>query len=226
MTERQLKKLLPGLLREKSLSDLIAQLRKYPAKICVSALLSGVYETDEQIKWPSISALGVRMNDLANEDMEEARIIMRRILWSLNEESGGIGWGMPEALGEIMAINSDLAKEYGQMLISYMREENFLEHPVMQRGLLWGVGRLAQERPEIIHTYDGEGYMEIYLESPDDVVLGLVSRNFGILKTKDAAHWIKQFYQITTPIRLYEGGNFIDTSVGELAQEAMAKIEA
>ena len=165
------------------------------------------------------------MDKLAAEDMEEARILMRRILWSLNEESGGIGWGMPEALGEIMAVNARLAREYGNMLVSYMREENFLELAALQRGLLWGIGRLAAVRPEIIHAYDGEGYMEIYLESSDGQVLGLVSRNFGILKTTAAAHWIKQFFDMTTPITLFENNTFRHTTTGELAREAVVQNE-
>eukprot|EP00362_Geleiidae_sp_MMETSP1317_P000447 CAMPEP_0201284794 /NCGR_PEP_ID=MMETSP1317-20130820/84991_1 /ASSEMBLY_ACC=CAM_ASM_000770 /TAXON_ID=187299 /ORGANISM="Undescribed Undescribed, Strain Undescribed" /LENGTH=71 /DNA_ID=CAMNT_0047606373 /DNA_START=1077 /DNA_END=1289 /DNA_ORIENTATION=- len=68
--------------------------------------------------------------------MEEARIVMRRMLWSMNDESGGIGWGVPEAMAEVMTCNKGLAEEYIHMLISYMREDgeelfqdgNFLEH--------------------------------------------------------------------------------------------------
>ncbi len=225
MKERQIKRMLPTLLKEKSFAAVIGQLREFSTKYTVSALLSGIYQTDEVIKWHSIQALGLLMNDLAQQNMEDARLIMRRILWSLNEESGGIGWGMPEALGEVMACNKQLADEYGHLLVSYMREENYLELLELQRGLMWGIGRLAQTYPANLLNFNADGYMALYLESPDKVVLGLASRNFGILKIREAAHWIKQLYDISTPIRLFVDGEFVDTNVGELAREAVVKIE-
>lgn len=225
MRERQIKKKLPELLHQQDFAQVLKQLRQWRGKYVVSALLSGIYQTDELVKWRSIQALGRVMDDLVKEDMEDARLLMRRILWSLNEESGGIGWGMPEALAEVMAINNELADEYGHMLVSYMREENFLELPALQRGLLWGIGRLAQVRPDIIFKFNGDGYMQLYLESTDEVVLGLASRNFGILAVKEAAYWIKQFYDIQRPVRLFVDGNFVDTTVGQLAREAVERIE-
>ena len=75
---------------------------------------------------------------------------MRRLMWNLNDESGGIGWrARPEAMGEIVARSERLADEYGHILISYLDPDgNYLEHPLLQRGLLWGIGRFAHARPE------------------------------------------------------------------------------
>jgi len=36
-------------------------------------------------------------------------------MWSLNDESGGIGWGAPEAMGAIMARHTGLADEYANI---------------------------------------------------------------------------------------------------------------
>jgi len=46
---------------------------------------------------------------------------MRRLMWNLNDESGGIGWGNPEAMGEILACHEALANEYAP--ISYPMHE-------------------------------------------------------------------------------------------------------
>ncbi len=226
MKERQIKKILPQVLLQEDFNQALAEIRTWPSKFTISPLLSGVYQVDEVFKWRSILALAAVMNDLANEDMEEARVVMRRIMWSLNEESGGIGWGMPEAMGEIMAQNRALAEEFGHILVSYMREECYLELPAMQRGLMWALGRLAEVYPEKLLNFDADGYMELYLESPDPEVRALASRNFGILKTPEAAHWIKNFYDINKPIRLFIDGAFVDTTVGDLAREAVARIES
>lgn len=225
MKERAIKKKLMPLLRGDDLDHILAEVRLLPPQLVISSLMSGLYHTDEQVKWNTVTVFGQVMDAIARTDMEAARVIMRRILWNLNEESGGIGWGMPEAMGEIMAVNRRLAEEYAHMLVSYMREENFLELPALQHGLLWGVGRLAMVRPQLILKNDGDGYMALFLESPDEVVLGLASRNFGILRIKEAAYHIRGFVDIKQPVRLYEDRRIIAATVGALARQALARIE-
>jgi len=49
-------------------------------------------------------------------------------------------------MGEILAAHNGLAQEYAHILLSYAREEgNYLELEALQRGLLWGIGRLAEK---------------------------------------------------------------------------------
>ena len=47
----------------------------------------------------------------------------RRLIWSLNDESGGIGWGAPEAMGEILARSEKLSCEFYCILLAYIRED-------------------------------------------------------------------------------------------------------
>ncbi len=95
--------------------------------------------------------MGMVVSNLADHDIESARVVMRRLMWNLNDESGGIGWGSPEAMGEIMARHSRLAQEFASILVSYINpDKNYIEHEILQRGVLWGIGRLAYERPEFV----------------------------------------------------------------------------
>jgi hypothetical protein len=221
MKERQIKKELQTLLPNKDLDYILAEIRTFPVKPLITPLMSGLYQTDEKIKWHTVTLMGQVMHDLAGGEKEAARVVMRRFLWNLNEESGGIGWGMPEALGEIMAETGWLAEEYNHMLVSYMREENYLELPALQRGLMWGLGRLAMVRPDLLLKNNADGYMELYLESQDKEVLGLASRNFGILGIQEAAPYIETFLDIDHPVRLYQDRRVIPTTVGALAREAL-----
>ncbi|MDA3971077.1 MAG: HEAT repeat domain-containing protein [Desulfobulbaceae bacterium] len=225
MTERQIKKQLAKIIHDDDFEQIGQTVNEWPVRFTISPLLSLIYQVDEVVKYRAIVLLGRVMNKLAAEDMEAARVVMRRILWSLNEESGGIGWGMPEALGEIMAMNRPLAEEYGHMLVAYMREESYLELPPLQRGLMWGIGRLAGVYPQKILDFLGDGHMQMYLESTDLEVVALASRNFGILKTPEAAHWIRKFCDEEKEVRIFEDGVFVDTTVGKLAQQAVARIE-
>ncbi|MCX8037371.1 MAG: HEAT repeat domain-containing protein, partial [Candidatus Sumerlaeia bacterium] len=99
--------------------------------------------------------------------IEAARDIVRRLNWSLTEESGAIGWGAPEAIGEICARHEQLAAEFGSVLLSYLYEPNDLGNPVLLRGALWGLGRLAELRPHLLRQYGCVEKIKPYLESPD-----------------------------------------------------------
>ena len=225
MKERQIKKKLQTLLQNYDLDYILTEVRTLPVKPLIAPLMSCLYQTDEKVKWHTVTIMGQVMHDLADIDKEAARVVMRRFLWNLNEESGGIGWGMTEALGEIMAETGWLAEEYSHMLVSYMREENYLELPALQRGLMWGLGQLAMVRPDLLLKNNADGYMELYLESQDKEVLGLASRNFGILGIQEAAPYIRMFLKIDHPVRLYQDRSIISTTVGELAHEALLRLE-
>ncbi|NIR18057.1 MAG: HEAT repeat domain-containing protein, partial [Desulfobacterales bacterium] len=80
------------------------------------------YNEDQDVRWSAVKAMGRVVAKMADEDMESARVIMRRLMWNLNDESGGIGWGSPEAMAEILTCHDGLAKEYAHILISYARE--------------------------------------------------------------------------------------------------------
>lgn len=99
-------------------------------------------------------ALGEAAAVVAKENMESIRVLVRRLMWSLNEESGNLGWGAPEALGCILAAVPVLAKEYGGLLLSYAhdtgREDNYLDYAPLRAGVLRGAARLAETAPDIV----------------------------------------------------------------------------
>ena len=43
----------------------------------------------------------------------------------MSEESGNIGWGIPEAFAECLAASPELAKTYHKILISYIVDLGF-----------------------------------------------------------------------------------------------------
>ena len=88
----------------------LESLRCLPGRKAVNPLFSFLYHSDDLIRWHAVSAMGLVVSDLADNDMESARIVMRRLIWNLNDESGGIGWGSPEAMGETMAQHAGLAR--------------------------------------------------------------------------------------------------------------------
>ncbi|HYQ60671.1 MAG TPA: hypothetical protein VEP29_06440, partial [Desulfatiglandales bacterium] len=158
-----------------------------------------------------------------DRDLEAARVIMRRLMWTLNDESGGIGWGSPEAMGEIMAIHRGLAQEYAHILISYARQDgNYLEHEGLQRGLLWGIGRLSETRPELVR--ESAGLFLPYLESRDAVIRGLAVRLMGLLRVKEALPVLQTLAEDESAIALVIENRLAATRVKDLAAEALKVI--
>ncbi len=102
--------------------------------------------------------LGSVVAALAEKDPEAARVVMRRLMWSLNEESGNLGWGVPEAMGCILARSPLLAGEYVRVFFSYVHdtgrgEDNYLDYAPLRAGVFWGAARLAEARPDLMAPY-------------------------------------------------------------------------
>lgn len=99
------------------------------------------------------AALGRVVARLAESRPEDMRNVMRRLMWHMNEESGNIGWGIPEAFGEIAAACPQAGKEFHRVLISYIieleKDDNFCDQDVLRRSCYWAIGRLALSHPEL-----------------------------------------------------------------------------
>jgi hypothetical protein len=157
---------LQGLLRSGDVDRALDELRQLPGRRFVHPLLSALCG-DEKIRWHAVTAMGVLVADLASRDLESARVVMRTLMWNLTEECGGIAWGVPEAMGEIMARHETLAREYVHVLVSYMREDgNFLEYEPLQRGLIWSIGRLAQVETELLLALSGSRTRNVQCRRP------------------------------------------------------------
>lgn len=219
------KRRIRGLLKHKDIDQVIAKLRSYPSRKIVSPLIASLFSSDETVKWHAVTGLGLVVADIADTDFESARIIMRRFMWSLNDESGGIGWGAPEAMAEIMACHEGLAQEYGHILVSYMREDgNMLEHVPLQRGLMWGIGRLAGERRELMLANRADHYLPPYLNSEDALVKGFAAFALGMLRAKAAQEMLKSLLPDQREILLFQHRKLIATTVGNLAEQALQSL--
>jgi hypothetical protein len=220
---RQSKKLLRELLSAEDIQASIETISQYPSRQSVNYLFSFFYDKEEIIKWRAIAAFGRVVSTLADQNIESARVIMRRLMWNLNDESGGIGWGSPEAMGEITALHPGLAKEFSNILRSYIRpEENFLEYEMLQRGVIWGIGRLAQARPECLSQTDM--YLLPFLASDDAYHRGLAAWGLGNLKSKASVNALEQLTEDKNELFLFNDLQLMPQTVGFLATEALSKL--
>jgi len=220
---RSLKKKLFDLLSQGDLDKALVETGRLPPRQIINPLLSFIQSGNEKVKWGAVKATGQVVSRLAESDLEAARVIMRRLMWTLNDESGGIGWGSPEAMGEILAAHSGLAQEYAVILLSYAREDgNYLEHEGLQRGLMWGIGRLSEKRPELVRG--SAEFLLPYLQSQDEVIRGLAARVMGLLQAKEAVPALRELIEDKVELTLMVGNTLTTLRVKDLAEEALKSI--
>jgi hypothetical protein len=221
MGNRALKAQVRQLLGEDDFTSVLTILCQLPGRQVVNPLFSFFYSGEEQIRWRAITAMGAVVCHLADADMESARVVMRRLMWNLNDESGGIGWGSPEAMGEIAARHARLADEFANIIVSYINPEgNFLEHERLQRGSLWGVGRLAHARPALARP--AAAHLPAFFEAPDPYLRGLAVWASAPILNDDLRLLIAARRDDTAPLSIYRQRQIIPTSVAELAHEALS----
>lgn len=224
LSGRALKQEIYNLLKSADFDRAFQELCQLPSRKVINPLFSFLHNTNQDVKWAAVEAMGAIVAKMADEDMESARGIMRRLMWNLNDESGGIGWGSPEAMGEILANHEGLAKEYAHILISYTRKDgNYLEHEILQRGLLWGIGRLCQVRPYLMQ--DAAPYLAPYLKSPDATVRGLATWVVGLLGLKEARSWLQRHKNDKSQIQIYMKRSLITCRVMDMVKQALHAIK-
>ena len=155
---RIIKNKVSKLLSQDDFPEAVKKISSLPARKVINPLISSLCSIDEKIEHRAAVAIGIVTAKLADHNIESARVIMRRLMWSLNDESGGIGWGAPEAMAEIMARNNKLADEYHKILISYSEQgKNYLENEGLQKSVRRGLERLACKTGSHFQTNHKEG---------------------------------------------------------------------
>lgn len=229
MNRRALKKKILDLLENDKWDDIRDALQSMESRDVVHHLFTAICSINEECKWNAVRSFGFVVPRIAAGSFESARIVMRRFLWSLNDESGGIGWGAPESMAEIMANDSNLYKEYIHMLISYMRGDgpelhqdgNYLELPALQQGLLWGIARLLKCQRESMLQKGIEADLEQYMMSTDNIVQGHAALCASMCRNKDLIHSLRPLLENSFSFKLYWDNSLADARVCDLAAAAV-----
>lgn len=200
------------------------------AQPTIGPLFSLLLHSKAEVRWRAVTALGATVARMAGEKIEDARIVMRRFMWHMNEESGNVGWGIPESMAETMCRSPKLANEFYKPLASYVQitdgvgDDNFMDHPPLRQAVYWGLARLAQVHPD--KAAQGAGELHWALtgeESPAS--RGIACWALGLIGHKDSAPVIETLISDTTPIELFRNGNLEQTTLGALATEALEALK-
>jgi HEAT repeat protein len=180
----------------------------------VRALVSLLCDPDELVRWRAVSALG----HLAGAHPELAQPLVTRLYWSLNDESGGIGWMSAPALGEIGRSAPHLLRQCVRPLVRY------LDEPFLLSGALWAIGRLAPAYPA--ETQEVVPEVALCCASTDPGVRANAAFALGEVGDGRACAALVDLAQDESPARLYAGGQLVTKQVREWAGEALARLRA
>jgi hypothetical protein len=104
-------------------------------------LLQLVSHGDALVRWRAVEGLGIAAEVRAAQGEEVVRERLRRLMWSMNHESGNLIWMAPDAAGEILARVPSLAAEFSRLVASFINLEPFVE------GVHRAVARIAGVDP-------------------------------------------------------------------------------
>lgn len=188
----------------------------------LSYLTALTYDPDPDLVWAAIRALGLVAAELADRDPEFVRGHLRRLVWLLNDESGGIGWRAPEALGVILAGRPDCFADFIPILVSLLDMEAE-DATRFQAGYLWAIGRLAQSAPE--PAYLALPRVLEVLGEPDPQLQGLALWCLGQFPALPGLprQQISVLEQDPRVVKIYTGAGWMTSSLAELARAVLSR---
>ncbi|NOY70119.1 MAG: HEAT repeat domain-containing protein [Deltaproteobacteria bacterium] len=221
VSHRRLKAIIGTWLTAYDIDEIMERLSEIAPRRSINCLISCFCHIYPDAAWMARVAAGRITANLEQSDIESARVIMRRFMWMLNDESGGIGWGVPEAMAEAVACSLRLADEYASLLCSYLLPDmNYLEFPALQQGLLWGIGRVAETRPDLM-AETGDALIG-FMSSSDPVHRGYAALAAGRLGVGGKA--LEALTGDDSCIMIFMDEQLMETTVSGLAVAALSRL--
>ena len=177
-------------------------------------LMGLLFDPDPLVRWRAIEGIGQVAAIFAKTDRERVREMIRRLMWLMNDESGGLVWNAPEAVGMVLIRLPDLVNEYGRILASHIHEEPF------ERGTHWALSQIVPMRPAPFADMTDE--LAAALKDPDPYIRAYALPALLAL-SPGATDRAAPLLDDTTSLRIWdpEQGDLRETTVGTMARQAI-----
>ncbi len=179
-------------------------------KSIIRTLISLTYDKEDVITWRAIEAFGHLSRGRSKEQSGPIRDTVRRLIWSMSDECGAIGWSAPEILGEIIRNNPEDFSDIVPIVWSFREEHLFKE------SVLWAMGRIAEVRPDLVAFAGDEVAQMVRDTSP--ATRAYAARVMGYLGKVIPQEELRMLLRDDTALRVYRDGSLIDTTVAEMAR--------
>jgi len=192
----------------------------------LSLLVRLAYDKDTLTGWRAITAIGRVASWYARNDYAFLRETVRKLLWSLSDESGGIGWSAPEILGEIVSADPEKFAD----IVPLIAEVFSIEERVFRPGVLYALKRISEIRPEAITPYHAIVLRGLSEQDPLARVyaLELIKRLKGRIARQDLDSMKLQIDRLIhdrAEAWVYRNDGFFGQEVGEIARDVLKYLQ-
>jgi hypothetical protein len=185
----------------------------------LSILVRLAYNKETIVGWRAILAVGHVATLYIRNNYDFLRETIRKLLWSLSDESGGIGWSAPELLGEIVRADPKKMAD----VIPLIAEIYSVEEKTFRPGVLYALKRIAERQPDAILQFqaliaqgltDKDPLSKIYSLELAKLLRGVINQQYReYLRTH-----IKDLIADHAEVWIYEDEGFKGVEVGDHAQ--------
>lgn len=178
-------------------------------------LISFLYEDDFLI-FRSGEALGLVCSEIEKKDAEFVKIILRRLFWHLNDESGAYCRGAPVGVGEIGRTCKTAFEGFKNMLVSLLDNKE-----VELKFVIYAIARASRN---VKDAYPNPVIKLLpFLNHENAEIRGYTAFALGELGAEGTRVELKKLKDDSSEIRIYEG-DFVKKRVKDIVNEALFKI--
>ncbi len=186
-----------------------------------SVLVRLSYDKTTLVGWRAIKAIGHVSSLFVKNNYDFLRDAIRKLLWSLSDESGGIGWSAPEILGEI--VSADPVKMSD--VIPLIAEIFAIDERVFRPGVLYALKKISEARPESIVPFKSVVLRGLAEEDPLAriyalEIVPLLKERFSPQDFKKIICQVENLKQDGAVVWVYRNDGFEDLEVREVAKKA------
>jgi hypothetical protein len=226
MASQEIKKIINDALEQNDNDLLVSLVQKH--KRVLSYLIRFAYDKDTVVGWRAIKAIGYASKILVKTDDEFLRVTMRKLLWSLSDESGGIGWAAPEILGEIVRVDPERFSDIIPLIAGVYE----IEEKVFRPGVMYALASIAEIAPERVACYQKIIVMALVDSDPLVKIYALILAenvwNVSLEKNLWSREYSDRVRNVINSLKkdrgvaiLYQNNGFYDVQVGEIAEKVL-----
>jgi len=175
-----------------------------------------LYSPDDKLKWKAIKALAKACFLISDHKPSQVGDLFRRLLYASND-SAAANWGSIEAMGEIIY---NLPTLYGSFLPHLI---GLINDPPSRPAIMWALGRIAQKHPELVRSHAFFVMFDLLQDSDPDT-RAYAAWALGCLKAQEAQGGLKKLLEDHEQVTIYDGSSFHETTIGEIANDALKKL--
>ena len=176
-----------------------------------------LYDPSEEGRWLTAHIIGQACARLATRQPGHVSDLLHRLFESC-ADSASTNWGLIETIGSVIAARPDIFGAFTRHLLPYTIHES-------TRGLtMWAFAEIAAPRPDLIRAIPFYNLLE-YLNNEEPELVGNTLRLCGRIKAVEKQSVIESLRNDSREATIYQNGLPIKTTVGNLAEEALARLE-